>query len=245
MKKLLLIAASIVSISAFAQRNIDWATTNIISPDSMRSTSSGTTIQLSFEMKNLGPDTVLPGDTIIWQFSTTNTNPRIYYPGQTSFAIVMPSKAYAPNDTMMVSSSLTTNLGTNTSINVTIQVLSLVMNKGSVAAESTANTLNNAKTKSVVWYNQQGWPVGLSEALSNAKTNVYPNPVNDKLYFETSYEKAKNITVVDLAGKVVANINTEDMNTELDVTSFAKGLYFYEIKTEEGATIKSGKFNVQ
>jgi hypothetical protein len=245
MKKLLLIAASIVSLSAFAQRNIDWATTNIISPDSMRSTSSGTTIQLSFEMKNLGPDSVLPGDTILWQFSTTNTNPRIYYPGQTSFAIVMPSKAYAANDTMMVSASLTTNLVTNTSINVTIQVASLVINKGLVAAESTANTLNNAKTKPVVWYNEQGWPVGLSEALSNATTNVYPNPVNDKLYFETSYEKAKNITVVDLAGKVVANINTEDMNTELDVTSFAKGLYFYEIKTEEGATIKSGKFNVQ
>ncbi|MFN6083288.1 MAG: T9SS type A sorting domain-containing protein, partial [Bacteroidota bacterium] len=106
-------------------------------------------------------------------------------------------------------------------------------------------TLNNAKTKSVVWYNQQGWPVGLSEALSNATTNVYPNPVTDKLYFETTYEKAKNITVVDLAGKVVANINTAEMNTELDVSTFAKGLYFYEIKTEEGATIKSGKFNVQ
>lgn len=245
MKKLLLIAASIVSLSAFAQRNIDWATTAINKPDSMRSTSTGTTINLMFEMKNLGPDSVLPGDTILWQFSTTNTNPRIYYPAENSLSIIIANRTIGPMDTMLVSRSLTTNLGTTTSLNVTIQVLSLVLNTGSVTPEPTANTLNNAKTKSVVWYNQQGWPVGLSEAISNATTSVYPNPVSDKLYFETTYEKAKNITVVDLAGKVIANINTDDMNTELDVTSFAKGLYFYEIKTEEGAIIKSGKFNVQ
>jgi hypothetical protein len=245
MKKLLLIATALVSFSAFAQRNIDWATTAIIKPDSMRTTSTGTTIQLSFEMKNLGPDTVKPGDTILWQFSTTNTNPRIYYPGQNSLSIIIPSRSYAPMDTMLVNTSLSTTVGVSQSFNVTIQVLSLVLNTGSITPEPTANTLNNSKTKSVVWYNQQGWNVGLSEEISKAITSVYPNPVSDKLYFETTYEKAKNITVVDLAGKVVANINTAEMNTELDVTSFAKGLYFYEIKTEEGATIKSGKFNVQ
>lgn len=245
MKKLLLSAVALIATSAFAQRNIDWATTAILEPDSMRSTATGTTIQLAFEMKNLGPDTVMPGDTVLWQFSVTNTNPRIYYPGQTSFAIVKVAKKYGPNDTMNVSVALSTSLSAPTSLNATLQVISLILNTGSITPEPAANQLNNAKTGQAVWYNQQGWNVGLSETISNSSTNVYPNPVSDKVFFETNYTNGKHIKVVDFAGKVVANISNNQFITELDVNTFTKGLYLYEIRTDEGATLKTGKFFVQ
>ncbi len=250
MKKLLLVAAAFVSANAFAQRNIVWETNDIISPESIQSGTSTTSFEVSFAGKNLGPDTVLAGDTIIWQFAIVNVNPVIAYPSATQLRIDIASKTYLPNDTMVISSPLLTLNGyMATSFNAQIMVQSYIMNAGSLVSATptspNSEKLTNIKEKTIVWWNNQRWPVGLSEELSKATTNVYPNPVSDKLYIETTYGKAKNIVVTDITGKQVASINTAEFNAEVDVTSFNKGIYFYQIKTEEGATLKSGKFNVQ
>lgn len=247
MKKLLLIAAVILSASQlFAQRTIDWSTDSIAKPDSLRLTSSGTDLNIEFYMKNIGTDSVLAGDTIIWQFSTTNTNPRIYYPSSSSFRIVIASRTYAPGDTMKVSMSGLSLPGTfTTSFSLNIQIVSFVLNTGSVTPEGSTTTANNAKAKTLIWYNQQGWNVGLANELSKFTSAVYPNPVSDRLFIETNYANAKNITVTDIAGKVVATISTSEERAELDVHAFNNGVYFYDIKTATGEVLKSGKFIVK
>lgn len=246
MKKLLLIAAVLISASSFAQRTIDWSTDSIAKPDSLKLTSSGTPLDIEFYMKNLGTDSVFAGDTVVWQFSTTNTNPRIYFPSANSFRFTVTTKTYAPGDTMKVSISGLSLPGTfQTSFNLNIQIVSFVVKAGSITPEGTTTAANNVKTKTLVWYNQQGWPVGVAEAASNVSASVYPNPVSDKLYFETNTNTAKTITVMDIAGKVVATLSTTEEKAELDVTTFNKGLYFYDIKTATGEVLKSGKFNVQ
>ena len=89
------------------------------------------------------------------------------------------------------------------------------------SAEACAKTLDN---------------VGLNELSSSL--NVYPNPVNDKLYIEAEV-KIEDVVVYDVFGRQQDNKTTRQQdNVTIDVSKLDAGVYFVKIKTAEGEIVK-------
>ena len=68
---------------------------------------------------------------------------------------------------------------------------------------------------------------------------VYPNPVNDRLYIETSTQ-IQSIEVYDIYGRIqnLRNSETQKLRNSIDVSDLNSGIYFVKIKTEEGNIVK-------
>ena len=68
--------------------------------------------------------------------------------------------------------------------------------------------------------------------------NVYPNPVNDKLYIETE-EKVEEVVVYDVYGRQQDNKTTRQQgNLSVDVTNLNSGVYFVKVITNNGEVVK-------
>ena len=69
--------------------------------------------------------------------------------------------------------------------------------------------------------------------------NIYPNPVNDKLYIETESE-IEEVVVYDVYGRVqnLSNSATQQLSNSIDVTDLNSGVYFVKVVTENGEAVK-------
>lgn len=64
---------------------------------------------------------------------------------------------------------------------------------------------------------------------------IHPNPSNDLINFEFQNITLQTISIIDLQGKIIKTIKVDGLqNYELDVQSFAKGVYFAEIEASNG-----------
>ena len=72
-----------------------------------------------------------------------------------------------------------------------------------------------------------------------SSVNIYPNPVSDKLYIETEAE-IEEVVVYDVYGRIqnLRNSETQKLRNSIDVTDLNSGVYFIQIKTEEGNITK-------
>ena len=74
------------------------------------------------------------------------------------------------------------------------------------------------------------------EKTDNESLWVYPNPTNGKFNIE-----ARNITeveIVNVMGQNVATYNINEDSCEIDLSGFNTGMYFINVKTENGTMIK-------
>ena len=79
------------------------------------------------------------------------------------------------------------------------------------------------------------------EELKLDKFSVYPNPVSDLLTIETS-ELVDEITIYNLLGSAVLNINPDNQTSVLDLSSFSFGMYLVEVRIDDAfKTIKITK----
>lgn len=62
---------------------------------------------------------------------------------------------------------------------------------------------------------------------------LYPNPVSYKLFFDTGNKTIEEITVSDLNGKQLVNLQS-DCIENIDVSAFKNGIYLARIKTTDG-----------
>ena len=69
-----------------------------------------------------------------------------------------------------------------------------------------------------------------------SKISVYPNPANNFITVDNA-ENA-NITIINMLGEVVANVNNASLNQTIDISKLASGTYFVKIDN------KVFKFNV-
>lgn len=75
---------------------------------------------------------------------------------------------------------------------------------------------------------------GVDEIASGPEINVYPNPTAG--LFNVDFDKATNITVMNLLGSVVYNEKIEDNapgTKSIDLNSFANGIYFICVYDED------------
>ena len=70
--------------------------------------------------------------------------------------------------------------------------------------------------------------------------NVYPNPVNDRLYIETqTLTQTLTVEIYDVYGRhQVTETPSHQGNLTIDLSNLKSGIYFVKIKTEEGNIVK-------
>ena len=78
---------------------------------------------------------------------------------------------------------------------------------------------------------------GIEEVTSSI--NMYPNPVNDKLYIEAEME-VEEVVVYTITGVIVGQQSTDNsqQTTCIDVTNLNSGIYFVKVVTENGETVR-------
>ena len=99
--------------------------------------------------------------------------------------------------------------------------------------------------------NLSGWsdPItvtttGISDRLSNSIA-LYPNPANDVVNVECKMNNVQleGIEVIDVYGKVVRNVVetmcTSSLQTRINVSGLAAGMYFVRVTTDAGVVTKS------
>lgn len=79
--------------------------------------------------------------------------------------------------------------------------------------------------------------------IENYESNVtiYPNPVKDVLNINAT-SNINRVEVYNMMGQMVGSFNANDVNTQINTSSFANGVYTVKISTENGMTTK--KFTV-
>lgn len=78
-------------------------------------------------------------------------------------------------------------------------------------------------------------PAGIMNTALNSKMKLYPNPVKGMLHYELEGNIiAANATIINVRGQVVGSYVLKADHGELDVSAFARGLYFLRITDKEG-----------
>jgi len=86
---------------------------------------------------------------------------------------------------------------------------------------------------------------GISEnAARAAGINVFPNPSSTTVQFTSESPDAKQVSVYDITGKIIAKQLFTDGKAKLDVSDLNSGLYIYAITDNGNNSIKTGKLTV-
>lgn len=75
---------------------------------------------------------------------------------------------------------------------------------------------------------------------------LYPNPAISfiKFEFQKTYEKGYTLQVINFIGRQVFEAKNVNPTTTLDLTSYNRGVYIYQLKDPTGKIVESGKFQV-
>jgi hypothetical protein len=77
--------------------------------------------------------------------------------------------------------------------------------------------------------------VGLDD--QNEVISIYPNPSSGIVNINFENNNQKTLTVTDISGKVVIS-EILNSNTSVDLTSFGKGIYIFDLQSEKGNILK-------
>ena len=104
---------------------------------------------------------------------------------------------------------------------------SLFFNFGSAGDDQTVYYFDNISF---------GSPISLAlDSVSNETFKLYPNPVEDYLYIQSSDTTIKNIDIYNILGK---KIYTSSSENRLDMSSYSAGIYFVKINNSTFKIVK-------
>lgn len=78
--------------------------------------------------------------------------------------------------------------------------------------------------------------VGMNEFDDNNAINIFPNPANNTVTI--SFPHKSEIEILNIEGQVIKSFITSDTTATIDVSGFARGLYFVKMKTEKGIAVR-------
>ena len=81
---------------------------------------------------------------------------------------------------------------------------------------------------------------GVDETNFNLEASVYPNPITDLLVLSINeLTEEHSYQVLDMAGKLLANGQLRNNQTQIDFSSYAAGSYYVKIITNQIKEIKT------
>jgi hypothetical protein len=86
---------------------------------------------------------------------------------------------------------------------------------------------------------------GITPIFSNTTgIALYPNPAKDQVTIKNLPLNAGEVQVMDYMGRRVANVSALGSEVNLNTSSFASGLYFYNVLDNTGVMLYSSRFTV-
>jgi hypothetical protein len=87
-------------------------------------------------------------------------------------------------------------------------------------------------------------PQSVSEIYNADGWEVYPNPASDVVNVRGMVSGGATMEVLDITGKQVKFVPLSSNNTSLGVNDLVTGVYLYQIKTQSGQIVRTGKLMV-
>ena len=238
MKKLLLSILTLTSVFAFAQK--DFSTT-LTSPANNYAIMNGVSFSLSGTINNAGSVPITANDSFMVSFYVGGTQLK-----NTSGNAIVQSFVNTP---IAVGGSVPFNISGLSYSGITAfhgstfcaQVLVFATVNGTLTIVPDANPANDQSCNGVTFSVSAGVN-DLSKAAQSVK--VYPNPAKDVVNFSVDGNIAKTICVMDITGRTIEVVKVNTNDTQINIGEYSNGIYLYQIKSENGDLIKSGKFNV-
>ncbi len=83
-------------------------------------------------------------------------------------------------------------------------------------------------------------PIGISKTVKGKDFIIYPNPAKDIvcIQFNESTLEKKDIKILDASGRIILHKITDKSNLQLDISFMTKGIYFMQICTDKGTSIR-------
>lgn len=75
-----------------------------------------------------------------------------------------------------------------------------------------------------------------SDATADNASNIFPNPATKYFIIETTQDSF--IEILNMQGQIIKIIRANETHTTIDISGFAKGMYFVEVKNEKGIAVK-------
>ena len=74
----------------------------------------------------------------------------------------------------------------------------------------------------------------------------YPNPATTfiKAEFQKNYNSGYTLQIINFIGKQVYESKNVNSSVTLDLSTYTRGVYIYQLKDQSGKVIESGKFQV-
>ncbi len=224
MKKLLLSLLSIISLSAFAQKDLS---ITLLEPLDSAEINSLRPFDVALSVKNAGTDTILATDSFIVILGI----------GGNVITAAMYGAEIIPGDSILQGGALTITLPSDLGWAPFFAAVSF---KDTVA--NVDPNLGNNIDFSIV--NLRVFPTGLAQlqALANSVT-AYPNPANTEFTLTMDASNA-TVEIMDITGRSIESAAVTMGEARLNVSSYNNGVYFYNVRNEAGSMVKSGKFTV-
>ena len=85
-----------------------------------------------------------------------------------------------------------------------------------------------------------------SHDASQRIMKFYPNPATTfiKAEFQKSFNAGYTLQIINFIGKQVYEAKNVNSSTTLDLSTYNRGVYIYQLKDPSGKVIESGKFQV-
>jgi hypothetical protein len=71
-------------------------------------------------------------------------------------------------------------------------------------------------------------------ALGNLSAKVYPNPANTELNVTIESNKGFTVRMMDMLGRIVSNISTENNSVVVPTQSLQSGMYLLNVRDAQG-----------
>jgi hypothetical protein len=76
----------------------------------------------------------------------------------------------------------------------------------------------------------------INETQNTYSIKIFPNPSSTK--FTISVSQKSEIEILNIEGQIIKSITADENTATIDVSGFAKGMYFVKVKTEKGIAVK-------
>lgn len=97
------------------------------------------------------------------------------------------------------------------------------------------NTITRDNTEIHLYYIETSYgTLGINDNVQAPKLNLYPNPVKDQLYFSTTDQNIKSVTIFNLLGTAVKTIL--NVTESVDVSNLSTGSYLVKVTTDAGSS---------
>lgn len=234
MKKRILLLTAAMALFAFnsiAQRMIDIQTT-LITPTNGAIITDKSPFQITFTVKNGGPDTIQAQDSSLF-FLTLGGSA---IGGTTQIMIFNSSILPDSSITVNYPSSFSLNFGVPAHGSRTFCAFATVFNRSADSIVD-GNNANNLGCASVTL--QGGDPASIGEIndMVASEISTYPNPASSIVNVSFRLEKSEpvEIKLTDIQGKVVSTVRESnsalgEFKTSFDISGLKNGVYFIEIK---------------